>query len=352
MSVIRHIAVVQGTRPEIIKNYAFVKALRAAGLPFSVLHTNQHVADAMCSEVYADMGYRPDGRLPADYRIGVAIDWLEHEYRERGVSHVVVNGDTAASLAGAVAALYAGLPSIHIEAGLRARDVHMLEERNRIMVDAVAELLFAYTALEADVLQDCADVRGQVRLEGNTTVDLIHDFAHRLDERGQAGTFVFATMHRREFTESPERMRLVFTVFAEIARTLCPVIFALHPRTRDAMRRHGIPLAMLAPVHVVEPVSIFAALSMQRHAAAVLTDSGCIQEEAYILATPCVTVRENTERHLTVRHGGNVVTGFERRAILDATRRALDTERLALPDIYGAPGAGVRMLERIVEHYA
>lgn len=351
MSHIRRIAVVQGTRPEIIKNYSFVKALRASGLPFAVLHTNQHVTEAMCGEVYEDMGYRPDGRLPGDHRIGAAIDWLEQEFRRGEVSHVVINGDTAASLAGAVAALYAGLPSIHIEAGLRARDVFMLEERNRIMVDAVAELLFAYTALEAGVLERSADVRGQVHLEGNTTVDLIHDFADRLAPPRDAGRYVFATMHRREFTESAPRMRLVFEAFGEIARTLCPLVLALHPRTRDAMRRHGIPQSTLGAVQVVEPLSIFEALSMQKHAAAVLTDSGCIQEEAYILGTPCVTVRENTERHLTVQHGGNVVTGFERRAILEATRRALNDERPALPDIYGAPGAGARMLDRIVEHY-
>lgn len=351
MGHIRRIAVVQGTRPEIIKNYAFIEALRAADLPFAVLHTNQHVADAMCGDVYSDMGYAPDGRLPGEYRIGTAIDWLECEFRRGEVSHVVVNGDTAASLAGAVAALYAGLPSIHIEAGLRARDVFMLEERNRIMVDAVAELLFAYTSLEAGVLERSADVRGHVHLEGNTTVDLIHDFAHRLAPAPEGRPFLFATMHRREFTESAQRMRLVFEVFAEIARTLCPLVLALHPRTRDAMQRHGIPLSLLGTVRVVEPLSIFDALSMQKHAAAVLTDSGCIQEEAYILGTPCVTVRENTERHLTVQHGGNVVTGFERGAILSATRRALDTEPQPLPDIYGAPGAGRRMLARIVEHY-
>jgi UDP-N-acetylglucosamine 2-epimerase (non-hydrolysing) len=352
MSAIRRIAVVQGTRPEIIKNYSFVKSLRSRGIPFLVLHTNQHVADAMCADVYADMGYAPDLRLPGDYRIGAAIDWLEQAFRYEGVSHVVVNGDTAASLAGAVAALYTGLPSIHIEAGLRARDRAMLEECNRIMVDAVAELLFAYTALEAGVLERSTDVRGHVHLEGNTTVDLIHDFADRLGAPPGDGSYAFATMHRREFTESVSRMRDVFDVFSEIAKTMCPVVLALHPRTRDAMKRHAIPLDLLDPVRVVEPLSVFEALSMQRNASAVLTDSGCIQEEAYILGTPCVTVRENTERHLTVQHGGNVVTGFDRRSILSATRRALDTKRLTLPDIYGAPGAGDRMLARVLEHYA
>jgi UDP-N-acetylglucosamine 2-epimerase (non-hydrolysing) len=353
MGNLRRIAVVQGTRPEIIKNYSFVKALRARRIPYVVLHTNQHAADVMCGDVYAEMDYAPDHRLPGDYRIGSAIDWLQQRFRDDGVTHVVVNGDTAASLAGAVAALYAGLPLVHIEAGLRSRDVFMLEERNRIMVDAVAELLFAYTEHEIRLLERSPEVRGQVQCEGNTTVDLIHDFGPRL-ERSPGGpeAYLFATMHRREFTESPERMRLVFGLFGEIARTLCPLVLALHPRTRDAMHRHGIPLAMLEPARVVEPLPALAALAMQRHAAAVLTDSGCMQEEAYILGTPCITVRENTERHLTVQHGGNVVTGFSHRSILAAVRRALDDGRRPLPDIYGAPGAGERMLARIVEHFA
>lgn len=343
------IAVVQGTRPEIIKNYSVVKALKDAGLPFEVLHTNQHSVAPMSSDVYAELGYAPTRSLPAAYRLGVAIDWLQQTYLDDGISHVIVNGDTAASIAGALAAMYLDIGVTHIEAGLRSGDRDMPEERNRIMVDAIASVLFAYTEFEQDELLRTPFVRGRVLLEGNTTVDLLHDFADRLDEPRTDERYVFVTLHRKEFTDSKERMLSVFHTLRRIAAQHCTVVFPMHPRTRDAMRRHRIPAHTLGSVQVLEPVSTFRSLGLQKHAAAVLTDSGCIQEEAYLLNVPCLTLRENTERHVTVQQGANVVTGFEQARIVEATERALAMPRRAWPNVYGSAGAGHRMVNRIME---
>ncbi|WP_045227008.1 non-hydrolyzing UDP-N-acetylglucosamine 2-epimerase [Methyloterricola oryzae] len=346
------IAVVQGTRPEIVKNYSVVKALRNEGVPFRVLHTNQHVAQSMCSVMYEDMAYQPDFHLPGTYRLGAAIDWLQDTFRENRITHVVVNGDTAAALAGAVAALYSDISLTHIEAGLRSGDRYMLEERNRIMVDSVADLLVAYTAYEAKALRSSKSVRGQVFVEGNTTADVLEDFASRLvPPTIIEGPYLFATMHRREFTECPNRMREVFSSFARIAESLCPLILPMHLRTRDAMQRHGIPWDILGQVTVLEPLPIFDSLSLQKHAAAVLTDSGCIQEEAYMLGVPCVTIRENTERHLTVQHGANALSGFRGDDIVSAVQAALALRSRDWPPIYGGPGAGQRILERILREF-
>jgi len=345
------IAVVQGTRPEIIKNYSVVKALAAEGVPFLVLHTNQHVAQSMCANVYADMGYKPDLQLSCPYRLGSVINWLQDVFQQQHISHVILNGDTAAALAGAVAALYSGITVTHIEAGLRSHDIYMLEERNRIMVDSISDLLLAYTEFEAGMLLSTPEVKGQVYVEGNTTVDVLHDFSMRL-RRPQlpASRYLFATMHRREFTEAPSRMREVFATFASIAESVCPLILSMHPRTLDAMQRHNVPLGILEPVTVMEPVSIFDSLSLQKHAAAVLTDSGCIQEEAYMLGVPCVTIRENTERPLTVHYGANVVSGFKREDIVAAVHQALAAQPKDWPPIYGTPGVGGRIVSRILEH--
>ncbi|MGZ5052515.1 MAG: UDP-N-acetyl glucosamine 2-epimerase [Methylobacter sp.] len=345
------IAVVQGTRPEIIKNYAVVKALAASGIPYLVLHTNQHTDPAMCANVYADMGYSYDLRLPSPYRLGSAINWLTDVFQQQHISHVILNGDTAASLSGAVAALYSGVGVSHIEAGLRSRDAYMLEERNRIMVDAMADLLFAYTEFEAGMLRAAPETKGRVYVEGNTTVDLLHDYPARLYRPQLPPRYLFATMHRREFTESPVRMLDVFTTFAMLAESVCPLVLSMHPRTLDAMRRHNIPLNILKPATVIEPVSIFESLSLQKYAAAVLTDSGCIQEEAYMLGTPCVTVRDNTERPLTVHYGANVVSGFKQGDIIGAVRQALAAPIKDWPPIYGTPGVGKRIVARIVEHF-
>jgi UDP-N-acetylglucosamine 2-epimerase (non-hydrolysing) len=343
------IAVVQGTRPEIIKNYSVVKRLHEAGLPFEVLHTNQHSTARMSGDVYAELGYRPHRVLPVDYRLGLAIDWLQQMFVDDDIAHVIVNGDTAASIAGALAAMYLDIGVTHIEAGLRSGDPHMPEERNRIMVDAIASLLFAYTEVERDELLRTPTIRGDVLLEGNTTVDVLHDFAGQLEGTRPEERYVFVTLHRKEFTDSKDRMLRVFHTLRRIAAQYAAVVFPMHPRTFDAMKRHGIPLHSLGSVHVLEPVSTFESLRLQKNAAAVLTDSGCIQEEAYLLNVPCVTIRENTERHLTVMHGANAVTGFEPLHILEATERALTAPRRVLPNIYGAPGAGARIVDRIME---
>lgn len=343
------IAVVQGTRPEIIKNYSVVRALRAEGVAFEVLHTNQHRLPRMRDEVYDSMGYAPDRTLKGEYRLGAAIDWLQQCYRRAKITHVIVNGDTAAALAGALAAMYLDIDVSHIEAGLRSLDPYMLEERNRIMVDAVAHNLFAYTQYEQEALQANPEVRGRVHFEGNTTLDVIADFQDRFVAAPVNGPYIFATMHRKEFTDSQPRMVAVFEMLRHVARHECPVILPLHPRTLDAMKRFGLDASMLGDVTITDPVSIFEALAFQKHAAAVVTDSGCIQEEAYILGVPCVTVRENTERHLTVANGANTVTGFSPAAMRAGVQWALSLERKEWPGIYGHAGAGARIVKRIAE---
>ena len=342
------IAIVQGTRPEIIKNYSIVKALRASGASFEVFHTNQHFSPRMCRSIYADMEYAPDRTLPEDYRLGAAIDWLQKSFAKDRIDHVLVNGDTAASLAGALAAMYMDIEVSHVEAGLRSGDTVMREERNRIMVDSVAQKLFAYTSYEKDALRNMDGIRGDVFLEGNTTLDVLHDFAGLIDRPMATGPYVYTTLHRKELTDSREKMANVFTALSRVAREICPVLFPVHPRTRDALRRHGFGEDILQDMRVTEPVSTFESLSLQQHAAAVLTDSGCVQEEAYLLGVPCITVRENTERHLTVQHGANVLTGFVPARILGAVHWALSMTDRNWPMIYGCVGAGERIVSRIL----
>lgn len=343
------IAVVQGTRPEIIKNYSVVRALHAEGVPFEVLHTNQHHLPRMRDEVYDSLGYAPDRTLKSAYRIGTAIDWLQHCYERDGITHVIVNGDTAAALAGTLAAMYMDIHVSHIEAGLRSRDPYMLEERNRIMVDTVANDLFAYTQYEQEILQANPEIRGRVHFEGNTTMDVIADFEPRFATAPVNGPYIFVTMHRKEFTDSRSRMIAVFEMLRDVASQECPVVFPLHPRTLDAMKRFDLDASLLGDVTLTEPVSIFESLAFQKHAAAVITDSGCIQEEAYILGVPCVTVRDNTERHLTVANGANTITGFSPAAMRAGVQWALSLEHEKWPSIYGDAGAGARIVHRIAE---
>lgn len=346
------IALVQGTRPEIIKNYPIVKALAANKVSFEVLHTNQHHSRFMSTTIYRDMAYEPDRMFPGKYRFGAAIDWLQRIFVKDRISHVIVNGDTAASLVGALSALYLDIEVSHVEAGLRSGDTHMLEERNRIMVDSIAGSLFAYTEYERELLHNSPGIRGRTYLEGNTTVDVLHDFADRFSKPLIATPYIYATMHRKEFTDSRSRLATVFGTLRRIADEVCTVIFPIHPRTRDAADRYDIRREALGAVQLIDPVSVFDSLSLQKHAAAILTDSGCVQEEAYLLHVPCVTVRDNTERHLTLKNGANVLTGFGQDEILSCVKRAIQIKDRDWPKIYGSTGVGNRIVNRIYEHPA
>lgn len=341
------IAVVQGTRPEIIKNYSVVRALRSAGIEFEVFHTDQHHSPAMCEVIYREMGYEADRNLQDEYSLGKAIEWLQRQFHRDGVTHIIVNGDTAAALAGSLAGMYSDTPVSHIEAGLRSRDTQMREERNRIMVDVIASSLFAYTDFEMQLLRQTPEIRGTLHLEGNTTVDVLQDFQQRLAEPLIPGPYVYVTMHRKEFTDSRTRMLEVFGVLKEIARTRCTVVFPMHPRTQDMLERHGADRSVLGDVMVMDPVSAFQSLTLEKHANAIITDSGCIQEEAYLFNVPCVTVRDNTERHLTVSNGANVVTGFGPQNIRAGVDWAWNLPSRNWPDIYGAYGVGERIVQRI-----
>lgn len=341
------VVIVQGTRPEIIKNYSLAKAFRDCRIAHEVLHTGQHREPGMCSRIYGELGYRPDRTMDQPYTLGRAIEWLRQIFHRDGITAIVVNGDTSSALAGALAGMYSDIPVTHIEAGLRSRDEFMYEERNRIMVDSVATTLFAYTDHERQFLTQCPEIRGQVHCEGNTTVDVIHDFAREINLRPVRSQYVYVTMHRKEFTDSIQRMRNVFAILCSVARTKCQVVFPVHPRTRSALSHWGLSLDSLKPVTTIEPVTPLESLAFVKHATAVITDSGCLQEEAYLLKVPCVTIRDNTERHLTVTNGANVVTGFEKGAIIRGIEWALAIPVKSWPEIYGSAGVGLRIAKHL-----
>jgi UDP-N-acetylglucosamine 2-epimerase len=339
------IAVVMGTRPEVIKNYAIARALRGADVEHYVFHTNQHHDHNLNAAVFAEMGYAADEVFPGRYRFGMAVDWICDLIRQIGIDTVLVNGDTAASLVGAVSALYCNVTLAHVEAGLRSRDPFMIEERNRIMVDAASHYLFTYAQCQTDYLAQERDLRGSIFNVGNTSIDMITDFASEI-QRQAPGRYAYVTMHRKEFTDSPERMLSVFQSLNDIAAEFDDLIFPMHPRTLIAMQRFGMRLEDYPAIGALEPVEPLKSLGYIKHAQVVISDSGCIQEEAAIFSTPCVTVRNNTERPETVEIGANLVVGFEPEAIKAGVRRQMQKAgQVRFPTIYGGPGAGKRIVD-------
>lgn len=336
------VAIVLGTRPEAIKNWAIVDALRQTGSRYRILHTHQHALPRLHAELFRDLGYAPHEVMETPYTLGRAIDWVRDVVLREGLDTVLVNGDTAAALAGAIAALYSDRRLVHVEAGLRSFCPHMYEERNRIAVDAMANLLLAYTEREATHLRANREVRGRVAVVGNTTVDFIERFRERWTPPRTA-PFLLVTMHRKEFTDCRGRMRTVFAGLRALAEETA-VVLPMHPRTVDAMQRHGIQREHLGGVEVVDPLGPFDALAHIAHAELVLTDSGCVQEEACILGTPCVTVRDNTERQVTIEIGANALSGFDTASILQLAAQQRARPRGSWAHPYGLPGAGKRIV--------
>ncbi|MCE7914492.1 MAG: UDP-N-acetylglucosamine 2-epimerase (non-hydrolyzing) [Nitrosomonas sp. PRO4] len=344
------VGIVLGTRPEVMKNYAIVQALREASIDFVVLHTNQHQDPLLRDVIFNRMGYEPDFIFPYVYSIGAAIDWvcrLIHVYK---IDLILVNGDTAASLVGALAAIYSDVELAHVEAGLRSFDNRMYEERNRIMVDSAAHYLFAYTQHQVDYLKKIPDLRGQIFNVGNTTVDLIQDFSDALIKL-RTDNYAYVTLHRKEFTENHHRMTSVFTALNALADEFDAMIFPMHPRTWSAIKNHGLSQDLLSRITVIDPVDPLTSLSYEKFAEVIITDSGTIQEEAYIFGVPCVTVRENTERPETIAVGANVLTGFSPSVICEKVSLQKRYRKQKFPPVYGEHGAGRRIVQILREYF-
>ena len=337
------IASVVGTRPQLIKAAALQPALRRRHDEVFV-DTGQHYDEAMAGAFFAELGLaRPDHSLGvtdaagghAD-RTGRMLVALEPVFVAERPDAVLVYGDTDSTLAGALAAAKLGIPVAHVEAGLRSFDRRMPEEVNRVVADHLSAWLFAPTPAALANLGAEGIVDG-VHLVG----DLMQDLAARVsaDIRDEAalatvgrrlglaslapGGYAFATIHRAE-NRAPAAMTAWTTILADAA-TERPVVLALHPGTRAALVAAGI--ALPAGVHVVEPQGYRTTLTLQLHAAAVLTDSGGVQREAAWLGVPCLVLRGTTEwlEAVAGSAGRMVLVG------LDRARAAAELARLAPP---------------------
>jgi len=334
---VRIVSVV-GTRPQLIKAAALVPALRARHEEVFV-DTGQHYDDAMAGNFFAELALpRPDyalgvgggGHAEQTARMLLA---LEPVLLAEKPDAVLVYGDTNSTLVGALAASKLGIPVAHVEAGLRSFDRRMPEELNRVVADHLSRWLFAPTPAAV------ANLAAEGVTEGVLQVgDLMQDLASRVGREvsdpaalaavaaelglslGQGG-YAFATVHRAE-NRDPDAMRAWAGILADAA-VVRPVVLALHPGTRAALDGAGI--ALDPRVHVVPPQGYRTTLTLQLHAAAVLTDSGGVQREAAWLRTPCLILRDRTEwvEAVAESDGRMVVVG------LDRARAAAELARLA-----------------------
>jgi UDP-GlcNAc3NAcA epimerase len=337
------ILTVVGNRPQFVKAAAVSGPLRTAHEELLV-HTGQHHDDSLSEVFFRELGLaRPDRELGIaggsnTSQLARMLAALEPLLTEERPDAVLVYGDTNSTLAGALAAAGAGVPVAHVEAGMRSFDRAMPEERNRVLVDHLSELLLCASETAGENLR-AESVAGRVEVVGDVMVDValrMQPAARAdtsvLDAHGvRAGAYLLLTAHRAGNVDPPERLRAL----VELVRALpAPVVFPLHPRTRARLLAGGLlgELEQIDGLRVTEPLGYAELATLLCNARAVLTDSGGVPKEAYLAGVPCITLRATTEWVETVRAGWNTLVDLDPAAALAALDRTPPAER---PALYG-----------------
>ena len=355
------IVTVIGNRPQFVKAAAVSRPLRERHEEL-IVHTGQHHDDELSRIFFEELG------VPAPARqLGVAggsltsqtsrmLAALEPELEELGPDLVLVYGDTNSTLAGALAAAQRHVPVAHVEAGMRSFDRRMPEELNRVLTDHASDLLLCSTETAVRNLE-AEGARGDVQLVGDAMADVTLAFApvaerrsRALEEHGVTSRgYVVVTAHRAGNVDDPARLEQLVELLEAVP---LPVVLPLHPRTRARLQAAGLDarLAAAPRVRVTPPLGYLDFLTLARNARAVLTDSGGVQKEAYLLGTPCVTLRDTTEWVETVESGWNVLVDLDKAAALAAVEREPPSgER---PELYGGGHAGKRICAAIESYTA
>jgi UDP-N-acetylglucosamine 2-epimerase (non-hydrolysing) len=324
---------VVGARPNFMKIAPVMKALAERGVEQELLHTGQHYDPSMSDVFFADLGLpRPDLSLGvgsgthAEQTARVMLGF-EAVVRDRKPDRIVVVGDVNSTLACALVAAKLHVPCAHIEAGLRSFDMRMPEEINRVLTDRICDLLLTPSEdADQNLLREGTEPE-RIRLVGNVLIDALHSHLDRARARepwaahGQTpGSYAVLTLHRPSNVDDPAVLSRLLSALEEVQRHL-PVLFPAHPRTRKALDALGGPPRGLV---LLPPLGYLDFLGLTAEARMVLTDSGGLQEETTILGVPCLTLRENTERPITVTHGTNVLVGTDPERIVAEARAVLE----------------------------
>ena len=350
------IAVVLGTRPEIIKMAPVIRELESRNAAFLVIHTGQHYSYNLDSVFFEQLNLPPTkynleigsgSHAEQTARILIAIEKILQEEKP---DIVLVEGDTNSVLASALAAVKLHIKVGHVEAGLRSYDRQMPEEINRILTDHCSDYLFAPTEKAKAILLGEGVPEPKIFVTGNTIVDAVYrnlEIARQKSDslstlRLKPREYFLVTLHRQENVDNQARFTSILEGLNKVALEFKqPVIYPIHPRSRKQMNSFNLEPKNLS---LIEPMDYLGFLQLESNARLVFTDSGGIQEEACILRIPCVTLRDNTERPETIEVGSNILSGASPDKILEDTKIMLKRENnWANP--FGDGKAGKRILD-------
>jgi UDP-N-acetylglucosamine 2-epimerase (non-hydrolysing)/UDP-GlcNAc3NAcA epimerase len=346
------ILTVIGNRPQFVKAAAVSRLLRESHEEFLV-HTGQHYDDELSRVFFEELGVpAPDVDLGAGggsntEQTARILGLLEGVISDVRPELLLVYGDTNSTLAGALAGAQAGVPVAHVEAGMRSFDRTMPEELNRVLTDHASHVLLCSTSVAMTNLERERAV-GESHLVGDVMADVSLAFRPIADERSTAledyelteGDYAVVTAHRAGNVDAPGQLERLVELLEALPLT---AVLPLHPRTAARLEAAGLRsrLEAAALLRIVPPLGYLDFLKLVMHARAVLTDSGGVQKEAYLLGVPCVTLRENTEWTETVEAGWNTLVGLDRDGALAALARPRPTGDR--PELYGGGHAAERV---------
>jgi UDP-N-acetylglucosamine 2-epimerase len=347
------IVTIVGNRPQFVKAAAVSRRLRERHDEL-IVHTGQHYDDELSRIFFEELGVpAPERQLGAgsgtsSEQTARILSALEPVLVELDPELALVYGDTNSTLAGALAAAQGGFPLGHVEAGMRSFDRSMPEELNRVLTDHASDVLLCSTEAAMANLEREA-VRGEAHLVGDVMADvsltfreIAEDRSRALEERGlQPGAYLVVTAHRAGNVDDPARLRLLVELLEALP---LPTVFPVHPRTQARLEAADLldRLRQAPGLELAPPLGYVDFLKLARHARAVVTDSGGVQKEAYLLGVPCVTLRDTTEWVETVEAGWNALVDLDRERALEALEGRPPEER---PELYG----GGRAAQRVVE---
>ncbi|HET9873254.1 MAG TPA: UDP-N-acetylglucosamine 2-epimerase (non-hydrolyzing) [Propionibacteriaceae bacterium] len=350
---------ITGARPNFPKAAAVISALQLRGISQVLVHTGQHYDPNLSEVFFTQLGLpTPDVNLGvgsgthATQTAAIMVE-LEKLFSQRRPAMVVVYGDVNSTVAAALVAAKMGIPLAHVEAGLRSFDKTMPEEINRVVTDRLADLLFATSADAVEHLRNEGTEAGRIFLVGNPMIDTLLRQRERFDldgprtRLGLSGPYVLTTLHRPSNVDRPTVISDLVAALHAVA-DLIPVVLPLHPRGSARLRDEG--LLDHPGVLVVEPLGYLQFMGLVSGAEAVITDSGGIQEETTVLGVPCLTLRPNTERPVTITDGTNqLVTSASVVERLSAVLAAGRPKKWPVPPLWDGH-AGERIAAVIADH--
>jgi UDP-N-acetylglucosamine 2-epimerase (non-hydrolysing) len=362
----RPLLIVAGTRPEIIKLTPVMECLDKLGVEYVFVWSGQHY-DYELSEIFFEELHTPKPHINLNVGSGSHAEQtakimvaLEEQIKKINPSIIVAEGDTNTVVASSLTSIKCQTPFAHVEAGLRSWNITMPEEVNRKVADAIATIHFAPTKLAVINLLFEGISSKNVYLTGNTIVDIVNKFKDLIMEKGDAflseyglnsNDYILVTLHRAENTDSPQRLGNILKALAELSQQY-DVIFPIHPRTKNRIVELGLE-KYLQKVKVIKPLGYIEFLSLLANCSVVLTDSGGVQEEAFVLRVPTVTLRYNTERPETTIRGLNRLAGADTESIIKLTLHQVNCAKkvksLGIENLLGDGRAGERIAKTLKE---